>query len=60
PENSVVCGYIKDAETGDGIYDAYVSISGTDVEEQWYWNSTSTNETGYYRMNVPEGNFRVY
>ena len=60
PQNSIVCGYIKDSETNEGIYDAYISISGTDVEEQWYWNSTYTNETGYFEMNVPAGNFYVY
>ncbi|MDI6917126.1 MAG: hypothetical protein QMC80_04945, partial [Thermoplasmatales archaeon] len=59
-ENSVVCGYIKDLETDEGIYDSYVSIWGTDVDDQWYYNSTCTNESGYYEMNVPAGNFYVY
>jgi hypothetical protein len=56
-ENSIVKGYVWDAETGLGIADAWVSFSDWTIG---YYNSTLTNESGYYEINIPAGNFSVY
>ena len=55
-ENSQFYGWVDDAETGDPIEGAQVNVwENTDD----YNNQTYTNETGYYEINVPEGNFNI-
>jgi 5-hydroxyisourate hydrolase-like protein (transthyretin family) len=54
PENSVVCGYVTDNETGDPINGVFVNLSWRDDEHRLY-NSTSTNVNGFYRMRVAAG-----
>jgi protocatechuate 3,4-dioxygenase beta subunit len=57
PENSVVCGYVTDASTGDPIEDAYVGLSLNWWDDQGHhdWNSTHTDSSGYYSMSVAAG-----
>jgi len=55
PENSVVCGYVKDRETGLPIENAYVNLGWRDNLGHSYWNGTNTNSAGYYSMDVAAG-----
>ena len=60
PENSVVCGYVTDASTGDPIEDAYVGLNWWDDQGHHDWNSTHTDSSGYYSMNVVAGKIDLY
>jgi len=60
PENSVVCGYVTDEETGDPIEDAYVDLDWQDDQGRSYGNYTHTNSSGYYSMNVAAGEIDLY
>lgn len=55
PENSVVCGYIKDDETGDPIEGAEIELFWEGDQEQFYFNETVSDHTGFYSMNVAAG-----
>jgi len=57
PENSVVCGYIKDAETGEPLENADVTIDwiGCEWHHKHFFFDRCTNEEGYYCVNVPAG-----
>ena len=59
PENSVVCGFVKDADTADPLEDAYVNIWGLDNEWEFFENETTTDSSGFYYMNVPAGRGRI-
>lgn len=50
-----VKGHVVDADTGVGIEDSVVKITGTGVDQ-----SFTTNETGYFEFNViPEGTYTI-
>ena len=53
PENSMVCGYVKDAGTADPIENALIYIRGYDNEFEFFENDTTTDSYGFYSMNVP-------
>ncbi len=57
PKNSVVCGYIKDAETGEPIENASADIDWIGCE--WHHDNigmdSETGVDGYYWINVPAG-----
>lgn len=59
PQTSVVCGYITDFSTGLPLEDIWVSLSWRDNQEHWDGNSTQTNNTGYYSMNVAAGEAQI-
>jgi len=60
PENSVLCGYITDKETGDSIVNARFTIQWVDITlDTGYQNNTYTNSTGFYSINVPHGELYV-
>ena len=59
-ENSLVCGYITDAVTEEPIENAGVGMDWTDNQGNYDWNYTHTNSSGYYRMDVAEGEIRLY
>jgi 5-hydroxyisourate hydrolase-like protein (transthyretin family) len=54
-ENSNVCGYITDQSTNDPIENAYVRLGWRDDSGNQYLNSTYTDLSGYYSINVPAG-----
>jgi len=60
PENSVVCGYVTDEETGDPIEDAYVILNWRDEHGHHDWNYTYTNSSGFYSMNLAAGEIDLY
>jgi len=57
PKNSVICGYIKDAETGKPIENASVDIEWIGCE--WHHDDIGmdgeTGDDGYYCIDVPAG-----
>jgi hypothetical protein len=55
PENSVICGYINDNETGDPIGGANISLSWQGEGNQFYYNKTISDYNGFYSMNVAAG-----
>lgn len=59
PENARVCGYVQDADTAVPIDDATVFVWGRDNQWENYENETTTDITGYFSVNIPEGRFRV-
>jgi 5-hydroxyisourate hydrolase-like protein (transthyretin family) len=58
-ENSTVCGYVTDVDTGLPIENADVNLDWHDDEYNWDWNSTTTNASGYYCIHVAEGHLRL-
>ena len=58
-ENSVVCGYVTDEETGDPIEDARINLDWHDGHGHYYENYTYTN-SGFYSMNVAAGEIDLY
>jgi len=58
-ENSVVCGYVIDEETGDPIEDARIHLDWHDGHGHYYENYTYTN-SGFYSMNVAAGEIDLY
>ena len=57
PENSIVCGYITDETTTNPISDAHVWLSWKDDQNRHYSNSTYTDSSGFYLMNIAAGKF---
>ena len=59
PENSVVCGYIKDLWTQKPIWGAEIAIHWRgDNGSDWYENMT--DEYGFFSKNIPAGEFTLY
>jgi hypothetical protein len=55
-ETAVVCGYITDAETGNPIDDARVTLEWIDHElERDYNNDTHSDPSGFYCINIAPG-----
>ncbi|MBN1860161.1 MAG: hypothetical protein JW840_01730, partial [Candidatus Thermoplasmatota archaeon] len=55
----VVCGYITDADIGDPIPDAYVSLYCSSEYGSFY-NTTYTNGIGFYSLGTIPGNVSIY
>ena len=55
PENSLICGYISENETGQPIEGANISLSWFGDEYQFYFNETNSQYNGFYLMNVAAG-----
>ena len=55
PENSIVCGYIKDNDTDDSITGAEISLVWEGASNQFYLNNTTSDDFGFYQMSVAEG-----
>lgn len=53
-ENSTVCGYISNSDTGEPISNASIVVYTNE------WNTTFTNESGYYEINVKPGIFHLH
>ncbi len=58
-ENSILCGYLKDAEANTSIENAVVSVRGRINEYEYYENQTTTDSTGFFQMNTPAIRLRV-
>ena len=58
-ENSVVCGYVKDNNTGDPISGANISLLWEGPYNQFYINNTVSDYLGFYQMNVAEGSITL-
>jgi len=59
PENSIIKGYVKDANTDDPIEDALIYIWGIGNEWEFFENETTTDINGFYSINVPSCRFRI-
>ena len=55
PNDSWKKGYVYDSY-GNPIKGAYVEIYS---DETYYWNETTTNETGYFEFFIPHGNYSI-
>ena len=60
PESSVVCGYVTDELSDNSIDDAYVRLDWQDDQGHYDWNSTYTDSSGFYSMNVAAGEIDLY
>jgi hypothetical protein len=58
-ETSILCGYITVANTTTPIENASVEVRGRINEYEYYENVTTTDATGFYRMNTPAIRLRV-
>jgi hypothetical protein len=58
-ENSTICGYIKENGTENPIENASVDVWGRINQWEYYENQTTTDASGFYRMNIPAGRFRL-
>ncbi|NIN65611.1 MAG: hypothetical protein GTO63_13130, partial [Anaerolineae bacterium] len=56
PETSVVQGFVYDADTLAPIGGAWLSVTNS----SGYWNSTTTDPSGYYNMNTIAGNLTMF
>lgn len=54
-ENSVVCGYITDEETENPINNANVELFWQGEYDQFYFNNTISDFSGFYSMDVAAG-----
>lgn len=52
-ENSIINGYIKDANTANPIEDALINVRGRDNEGEFFENETISDSYGFYNINVP-------
>jgi 5-hydroxyisourate hydrolase-like protein (transthyretin family) len=55
PENSIVCGFIKDNDTGDPVNEVNISLTWQGTSNQFYMNNTKSDYLGFFQMNVAEG-----
>ncbi|UCF49119.1 MAG: caspase family protein [Thermoplasmatales archaeon] len=55
PENAVVCGYLKNSETNEPMYDALVKIEWHNDEGDMYWRYKHTDSSGFYQINIVAG-----
>ncbi|MCK5030172.1 MAG: carboxypeptidase regulatory-like domain-containing protein, partial [Thermoplasmatales archaeon] len=60
PEISIVKGYVIDNTTGYGINDTEVEVSWSNGIEYYNHNHSSTDESGFYQLNVPSGDIIIY
>ena len=60
PENSRVCGYITDSETGFTIENAMIYLEWQDEHNNRIENQTRTDISGFYSMNVAAGETHLY
>ncbi|MDH7507044.1 MAG: carboxypeptidase regulatory-like domain-containing protein [Candidatus Thermoplasmatota archaeon] len=58
-ENSVIKGFVKEADTNNFIKDAVVYVSGRNNQWEFFENQTTTDYNGFYSVNVPAGRCRV-
>ncbi|HWR27364.1 MAG TPA: carboxypeptidase regulatory-like domain-containing protein [Candidatus Thermoplasmatota archaeon] len=58
-ETATVCGFIMDGETTDPVELANVSLSWEGSEHQYYENMTTTENNGFYHLNVAAGNISL-
>ncbi len=59
-ENSHICGYIKDQETGNAVEDASVLISWENEVGMNYENITYSDYDGYYKIGASAGNGSIH
>jgi hypothetical protein len=59
PENSIVCGFITDASTGESIGNVSVKLTWRDNQGHYYYNYTYSCTCGFYFMNVASGKIRL-
>ncbi len=55
PENSVLCGYITDSDTGFPIDNANIFLEWQDENNNIFENQTRTDTSGFYSINVAPG-----
>lgn len=60
PENSMLCGYITDSETGFPIENAMLYLEWQDEHNNRIENQTRTDISGFYSMNVAAGETHLY
>ena len=58
-ENSIIKGFVKDADTNDTIEGAHVYVSGRDYNWEFFENETTTGYNGFYIINVPPCRCRI-
>ncbi|MCD6481167.1 MAG: carboxypeptidase regulatory-like domain-containing protein [Thermoplasmata archaeon] len=59
PQNSTVCGYIRDNETGQPIENARVDVLWEDDKNNTIWNISTSDKNGFYEIRVPPGKINV-
>ncbi|MCK4332577.1 MAG: carboxypeptidase regulatory-like domain-containing protein, partial [Thermoplasmatales archaeon] len=59
-ENSRICGYIKDQETGNAVEDASILISWENEMGMNYENITYSDYDGYYKIGASAGNGSIH
>jgi rubredoxin len=59
-ENSVICGYVHDSETGDPLANVNVQQEWHDSQGNYWSNYTTTDATGFYHLNTAAVTFRLY
>jgi 5-hydroxyisourate hydrolase-like protein (transthyretin family) len=58
-ENSVICGYVDDIETGDPLANVDVEQNFEESEGNYGWNDTYTDATGFYQLNTAAVEFTL-
>lgn len=55
-ETAVICGYLKDADSGFALANAVLSYQWMNIDTgQYYMKSTTTDSAGFYSIAVPPG-----
>ncbi len=61
PEHSIICGYITDAENGEPIKSAYISLNWLDGQGHHWRNHTDSDDTtGFYTLHSSAGEIYLY
>jgi hypothetical protein len=59
-ENSVICGYVKEIETGDPLVNVDVHLYWEDSQGNYGSNWTYTDTIGFYHFDTAAVEFRLY
>jgi 5-hydroxyisourate hydrolase-like protein (transthyretin family) len=59
-ETSIICGYVHSSETGDPLVDVDVEQYWDNGQGDFGWNSTTTNEEGFYLLHTAAVTFQLY
>jgi 5-hydroxyisourate hydrolase-like protein (transthyretin family) len=59
-QNAILCGYVHDATTGDPLANVDVEENYHIDETHYNWNSTTTDENGFYLFHTPAAVYTLY
>ena len=59
-KNSILCGYVKNKDTGEPVNNAYIEINLRDENGHYSWDEIYTDSNGYFTINIAAGEIDLY